>query len=84
MFIMSQNAARIVRGLFEIVLKKGMTRVSSRLLKLCKSVDRRLWPMNTPLRQFGARLGNDVLRKIENAKLTIDRMKDMTLKEVGM
>ncbi|CAK8672120.1 unnamed protein product [Clavelina lepadiformis] len=79
----AQNAARIVRGVFEIVLKKGMTRVSSRMLKLCKSVDRRLWPHNTPLRQFGSRLGKDILRKIEDRKLKIDQLRELTPKEIG-
>ena len=57
--------------------------MSSRVLKLCKSVDRRLWPINTPLRQFGTRLSGDVLRKIEDAELTIERMRDMSPREIG-
>nr|CAB3223427.1 activating signal cointegrator 1 complex subunit 3 [Phallusia mammillata] len=79
----AQNAARIVRGVFEIVIKQGKTRLADRLLKLCKSVDRRFWPHNTPLRQFGSRLNRDIYRKIEDQKLTIDKMRDMAPKDIG-
>nr|XP_018669768.1 activating signal cointegrator 1 complex subunit 3 [Ciona intestinalis] len=79
----AQNAGRIVRGVFEIVLKQDRARLAGLLLKLCKSVERRLWAEDSPLRQFGPRLTNDVLRKIEDKNLTIEKILDSSASEIG-
>ena len=38
-----QNASRILRGVFEIALRKSMARTAYKLLELSKTVERRLW-----------------------------------------
>jgi activating signal cointegrator complex subunit 3 len=48
----AQNAGRILRALFEISLRQNQATLSTKLLRLCKCVDRRLWwGLHTPLRQ---------------------------------
>uniref|UniRef100_H2Z644 Activating signal cointegrator 1 complex subunit 3 n=1 Tax=Ciona savignyi TaxID=51511 RepID=H2Z644_CIOSA len=79
----AQNAGRIVRGVFEIVLKQGKTRLAGRMLKLCKCVERRLWPDSTPLRQFGPRLSKDVYRKIEEKELKLEEILDSSPSDIG-
>uniref|UniRef100_H2Z645 Activating signal cointegrator 1 complex subunit 3 n=1 Tax=Ciona savignyi TaxID=51511 RepID=H2Z645_CIOSA len=78
----AQNAGRIVRGVFEIVLKQGKTRLAGRMLKLCKCVERRLWPDSTPLRQFGPRLSKDVYRKIEEKELKLEEILDSSPSDI--
>ena len=78
----SQNAGRVMRGLFDIALRNGWPSLSSKLLTMSKVVERRMWSFEHPLKQFG-RLKHDVLEKLENTKSTLDRMKDMTADELG-
>ena len=47
-----QNAGRIMRALFEVALRNGWPVMASRLLTLCKVVDKRLWGYENPLKQF--------------------------------
>jgi len=79
---MLQNAARIIRGLFEMALRRNWPVMSGRLLKLSKVVEKRLWDWEHPLRQF-AFLSADVLTKIEERGLSVDRLKEMDSKEIG-
>ncbi|OWF45882.1 Activating signal cointegrator 1 complex subunit 3 [Mizuhopecten yessoensis] len=78
----AQNSARIVRALFEVCLKNGWPVMASRLLNLCKTLDKRLWGFEHPLRQF-PNLSREILDKLEARKLTVDRLKDMDPKEIG-
>lgn len=39
----AQNAARILRALFEIALRRSWVSVATKALALCKSVDQRMW-----------------------------------------
>ena len=71
-----------MRALFEITLKKSWPIMASRLLNLCKTIDKRLWGFENPLRQFPT-LSQEILKKIEERKLTIDKMKEMDAKEIG-
>ena len=52
MVYVHQSAGRILRAMFEIALKKGFGEVAETALKLCKSVEKRMWSVMTPLRQF--------------------------------
>jgi activating signal cointegrator complex subunit 3 len=79
----AKNAGRIIRGLFEIVLRRGWPVMSSRLLTLCRCVDRQLWSFQHPLRQFEKQLSHEVLNKIESRKMELHRLKDMTADEIG-
>ncbi|KAM7027459.1 activating signal cointegrator 1 complex subunit 3 [Passerculus sandwichensis] len=78
----AQNAARIVRALFEIALRKRWPAMTYRLLNLSKVIDKRLWGWVSPLRQFSV-LPPSVLSKLEEKNLTIDKMKDMKKDEIG-
>jgi activating signal cointegrator complex subunit 3 len=78
----SQNAARICRGLFEIALRKGLPDAASLLLKLCKMIDLRQWDSLHPLRQF-PQLKESLVAKLEQRGLTVDRLLDMDAGEIG-
>ncbi|XP_059194984.1 activating signal cointegrator 1 complex subunit 3 [Centropristis striata] len=78
----AQNAARIVRALFEIALRKRWPAMTYRLLTLCKVIDKRLWGFAHPLRQF-TNLSNIVLNRLEEKKLTVDKLKEMRKDEIG-
>ncbi|XP_034729365.1 activating signal cointegrator 1 complex subunit 3 [Etheostoma cragini] len=78
----AQNAARIVRALFEIALRKRWPAMTYRLLTLCKVIDKRLWPFAHPLRQF-PNLSHVVLNRLEERKLTVDKLKEMRKDEIG-
>jgi len=79
---MLQNAARIIRALFEMALRRNWPLMAGRLLKLSKVVDKRLWDWEHPLRQF-AFLPAEVLNKIEERGLSVDRLRDMDSKDIG-
>uniref|UniRef100_A0A8C6KKY3 Activating signal cointegrator 1 complex subunit 3 n=1 Tax=Nothobranchius furzeri TaxID=105023 RepID=A0A8C6KKY3_NOTFU len=78
----AQNAARIVRALFEIALRKRWPAMTYRLLTLCKVIDKRLWGYAHPLRQF-PNLSHVVLNRLEEKKLTVDKLKEMRKDEIG-
>ena len=79
----SQNASRICRALFELMLKRGWPSLAETLLTLSKAVDRRLWPHHSPLRQFENTLKPETIYKLEEKDATVDRLLDMSAKEVG-
>ena len=79
----SQNASRICRALFELMLKRGWPSLAETLLTLSKAVDRRLWPHHSPLRQFENTLKPETIYKLEEKDATVDRLIDMSAKEVG-
>jgi len=79
---MLQNATRIIRALFEMALRRNWPLMAGRLLKLSKVVEKRLWDWEHPLRQF-SHLSGEVLNKIEERKLSVDRLRDMDSKNIG-
>lgn len=78
----AQNAARIIRALFEIALRKRWPTMTYRLLTLCKTIDKRLWAFCHPLRQF-PNLSPVVLNRLEEKKLSVDKLKEMRKDEIG-
>ena len=78
----AQNAARITRALFEITLKRGWSSMATLFLSLSKSIDRRMRPDQTPLRQFDE-LPYDVIRRLEEVDANVNRLIDMNSKEIG-
>ena len=78
-----QNAGRILRGLFEIALHKGQPSLTAKLLRLCKCVDHRLWMFDHPLRQFSNDKHRQALDKLEEKKMTLDKLRDMSADEIG-
>ena len=71
-----------MRALFEVVLRMGWPVMAGRLLEQCKAIDKRLWGYEHPLRQFPI-LSAEVLQKLENRRLTMDRLREMDAKEIG-
>ena len=82
MVYVTQSAGRILRCIFEIVLKKGWSQLAEKSLALCKMCARRTWASQTPLRQFSA-IPVDVLQKIERKDLSWDRYFDLSSQEIG-
>ncbi|XP_067947750.1 activating signal cointegrator 1 complex subunit 3-like [Watersipora subatra] len=82
MSYVAQNAGRIIRALFDIVIRKGWSLMTSRLLTLCKVIEQQLWEFEHPLRQFST-LRPDVLNKLEQFDLSLERMREMDGKEIG-
>ena len=74
MAYVSQNIGRIARALFEISLKRGWALLSGRLLNICKSIEKQLWHFQSPMRQFEAQLKFDIINKIEEKLLSIEKV----------
>ena len=71
-----------MRALFEMALRKGWPIMASRLLNLSKTVEKRLWGFENPLRQLPI-LSMEIFTKLENRKLTVDKLREMDSKEIG-
>ncbi|KAJ1427305.1 Sec63 Brl domain-containing protein, partial [Ochromonadaceae sp. CCMP2298] len=76
------NAGRITRALFEICLKRGWSSMAGHYLALCKGIDRRMMPSQSPLRQFNE-LPREVVQRIEDTRATPDILRDMGAREIG-
>lgn len=77
-----QSAGRLMRSLFEIVLKRGWAQLTEKALNLCKMITRRMWSVQTPLRQF-AGIPNEILIKLEKKDLAWERYYDLSAQELG-
>ncbi|XP_048127007.1 DExH-box ATP-dependent RNA helicase DExH12-like [Rhodamnia argentea] len=82
MVFITQSAGRLLRALFEIVLKRGWAQLAEKALNLCKMVSRRMWSVRTPLRQF-AGIPNEILSKLEKKDLAWERYYDLSSQELG-
>ena len=71
-----------MRALFEVALRQGWPVMAGRLLEQCKTFDKRLWGFEHPLRQFPI-LGPEILNKLEQRRMTVERLKEMDAKEIG-
>lgn len=79
----SASLARIMRALFEICLRKGWCEMSLFMLEYCKAVDRQIWPHQHPLRQFNKDLSAEIMRKLEERGVDLDRLQEMEEKDIG-
>jgi activating signal cointegrator complex subunit 3 len=77
----TKNASRILRGVLDIALHKGFIDLVNELLQFCKMVDQRLWHDQHPLHQFG--LKPTIMFKLEEKKATLDRLIDMSARDIG-
>lgn len=84
MSYVAQNVQRIARALFEIAIKRGWALLSGRMLNVCKAIEKQLWHFQSPMRQFESVLSYEILSKIEDKNLTLDRMRDMGANELGV
>ncbi|KAF5776704.1 putative RNA helicase [Helianthus annuus] len=82
MVFITQSAGRLMRALFEIVLKRGWAELAEKALNMCKMVSKRIWSVQTPLRQFHW-IKNDVLMKLEKKDLAWERYYDLSSQELG-
>lgn len=78
-----QNATRILRALFDMVLRAGGAIMAGRMLTLCKVVERQTWHFETPLKQF-SELNYSVLRNLEEKDMSLEQIKDLGGKDIGM
>lgn len=81
-YYITQSAGRITRALFEMAIKQSNSALASQLLTMCKVVEHRIWPFQHPLRQFPA-LKQPLVQRLEEAKLDLDRLADMSGAEIG-
>ncbi|CAH9061484.1 unnamed protein product [Cuscuta epithymum] len=82
MVFITQSAARLMRALFEIVLKRGWAQLAEKALKWCKMISKRMWSVQTPLRQFHG-IPNEILMKLEKHNLAWERYYDLSSQELG-
>ncbi|CAL4954921.1 unnamed protein product [Urochloa decumbens] len=82
MVYIRQSAGRLLRALFEIVLKRGWAQLAEKALNLCKMVDKQMWSVQTPLRQFPG-IPKEILTKLEKKELAWERYYDLSSQEVG-
>lgn len=78
----TQSAGRILRAIFEIVLKKGWSSVAKTALELCKMAEKRMWPTMTPLRQFPGCPPN-IIRKSEAISVSWSNYFDLDPPRMG-
>ncbi|XP_065652394.1 activating signal cointegrator 1 complex subunit 3 isoform X2 [Hydra vulgaris] len=83
MSYVAQNATRIVRALFEISLQNNWAIMAKRLLTLSKVVEKQLWEWEHPFKQLEG-IKFELLVKLEQKKLTVDMMREMDAKEIGL
>ncbi|KAK4338825.1 hypothetical protein RND71_040287 [Anisodus tanguticus] len=81
MVYVTQSAARLMRALCEIVLKRGCALLAEKALKWCKMICKRTWSVRTPLRQFNG-IPNEILMKLEKKDLAWERYYDLSSQEL--
>ncbi|GFZ10594.1 U5 small nuclear ribonucleoprotein helicase [Actinidia rufa] len=67
---------------FRDCLEKRMGAISREALNLCKMVSKRMWSVQTPLRQFHG-IPNEILMKLEKKDIAWDRYYDLSSQELG-
>ena len=82
MVYITQSAARLVRALFEISLKRGWSQLADKTLELAKMIDKRMWPTQSPLRQF-KKLPLEIVEKLEKRDFLWSRLYDLNHQELG-
>jgi len=82
MVYVTQSAGRIMRALFEIVLKRGWASLAEKALTFCRMINRRMWSSQTPLRQFTG-IPVEILNKVEKKDLAWERYYDLSSQEIG-
>lgn len=68
MVYITQSAGRLFRALHEVCVLKGWARPAKTCLEMCKLVERRIWLLHLPFRQFDT-CPEDVVRKTEASRL---------------
>uniref|UniRef100_A0A0K2UGB9 U5 small nuclear ribonucleoprotein 200 kDa helicase n=1 Tax=Lepeophtheirus salmonis TaxID=72036 RepID=A0A0K2UGB9_LEPSM len=76
------NASRIVRALFEIVLRKNWPLLAGRLLKLSKMIERQMWDFESALKQH-PHMKYEILSKLENRNINLENIRESNAKDIG-
>lgn len=82
MVYVTQSAGRIMRALFEIVLRRGWASLAHRTLTMCKMIQRRMWASQSPLRQFKD-IAPAIIKRIEGSNIDFERLYDLNSQELG-
>lgn len=82
MTYVTQSAGRLLRAIFEIVLRRGWAQLADRTLALCKMIDHRMWQTMSPLRQF-TKLKQSIAVKLEKKELTWEHLYELSPNELG-
>ncbi|EKX73191.1 U5 small ribonucleoprotein-specific helicase, putative [Theileria equi strain WA] len=82
MGFITQNAGRIIQALYTICLKRCWSRLSQKLFDLGKMVEKRMWNVMLPLRQFKS-LPEELVIKLERKDFSWDRYYDLSSVELG-
>uniref|UniRef100_A0A8R7V0V4 RNA helicase n=2 Tax=Triticum urartu TaxID=4572 RepID=A0A8R7V0V4_TRIUA len=82
MVYIKQSAGRLSRAIFEIVLKRGWSQLAEKALNLCTMIDKQMWSVQNPLRQFPG-IPNEILMKLEKKELAWERYFDLSSQEIG-
>ncbi|CAA7057085.1 unnamed protein product [Microthlaspi erraticum] len=83
MVYITESAGRLLRALFEIVLKRGWAQLADKALNLSKMVAKRMWSVQNPLRQFHGLIPIEILVRLEKKDLVWERYYDLSSQELG-
>lgn len=83
LFLISQSAARIARSLFDIAVHQNKAILAGRCLLVAQMFEQQIWPFQSALRQFKY-LEGPIIQNIEQINLTIDRIREMDEKQIGV
>jgi pre-mRNA-splicing helicase BRR2 len=65
-----------------MVLKRGWAQLAEKALNLSKMIDKQMWSVQIPLRQFPG-IPNEILMKLEKKELAWERYYDLSSQEIG-
>merc|ERR1719233_1067363 len=82
LYNVTQSAGRIIKAIFEIVLRKGWGNCARGFLELCKMFERRLWGFEHPVKQFN-QFNIQWAQKLEDRSLWPERIVEMDAGEIG-
>ncbi|KAH7693152.1 Type III restriction enzymeres subunit family protein, partial [Aphelenchoides avenae] len=85
-FYVSENASRLARAFFEIVLRRGWAQTTIACLNMSKCIQRRVWYNHqSPLRQLmdADLLKEQTVQRVEGSRLDFFQLWDLQPKELG-
>eukprot|EP01059_Diplonema_ambulator_P004905 TRINITY_DN14625_c0_g1_i3.p1 TRINITY_DN14625_c0_g1~~TRINITY_DN14625_c0_g1_i3.p1 ORF type:complete len:1254 (+),score=521.60 TRINITY_DN14625_c0_g1_i3:182-3943(+) len=84
MVYITQSAGRVMRAMFEIVLKRGWAELADKVLGVAKMVEKRMWLSHSPLRQFKSKMLEEaVLDRLERKNLPWERYYNLTTQDIA-
>eukprot|EP01060_Flectonema_neradi_P006198 TRINITY_DN14150_c0_g1_i2.p1 TRINITY_DN14150_c0_g1~~TRINITY_DN14150_c0_g1_i2.p1 ORF type:complete len:1221 (+),score=266.35 TRINITY_DN14150_c0_g1_i2:117-3779(+) len=83
MIYVTQSAGRVLRAMFETVLRRGWANLAQILLTICIQVERRVWLSHSPLRQFGGDVPLQIIQSLERKNFSWERYNDLGLDDVS-